>query len=54
MRSVRSLTRDLKNIVGRMVRNEERGMAQDRADLLALKETVDLLIERLKEEPHEG
>jgi hypothetical protein len=51
MKSLRSLQRDLKNIAERMIRDEKRGKDPDPADLLALRITVDLIIERLKGEP---
>lgn len=48
MKSVRSLNRDLKNIAGRIIKADAEGRDADPADLEALKETVDQLIEALK------
>lgn len=48
MKSMRALNRELKNTAERIIRNDTRGGEPDPNDLLALRETVDLLIERLK------
>jgi hypothetical protein len=48
MKSERALQRDLKNIANRITKDDEQGKDPDPDDLAAMKETVDLLIERLK------
>lgn len=48
MKSMRALNRDLKNIAGRIVKDDTQGKEPNPADLAALKETVDLIIERLE------
>ena len=52
MKSMRSLNRDLKNIAGRIIKDDKAGKDPSPEDLDALKETVDLLIEILR--PREG
>lgn len=51
MKSYRSLNRDLKNIAGRIIKADAEGREADPADLEALKETVDLLIDIIKAKP---
>ena len=51
MTSMRALNRRLGKFALRIIKAEEKGKDPDPLDLLALKETVDLIIERLS---HEG